>query len=493
MLTRVAPALLLLAAAVLGGCAGPAGNDSEGEAWTTPPPLAARIVWEATFPAEEPSLSSPILHDADGDGTLDVIAGNGVGYADVADPGAGALAAFSGVDGARLWTNASGAIDASPAIGDATGDGRADAIVGLRDRRALLLFDPATGAPTATLPLANWVHSSALADVDGDGALDAILIAAGDDAPTGGKGRPGDALAVRAKGGALEVLWRAPIGNEAYSSPAVARVGERLLALHGVGGQLEGAGAFHARDAATGALVWSEPTTKGVLSSPVLADLDGDGALDVAFTEWWGAVHARRASDGAKLWDASTGHLVWTSPALADVSGDGRPDVIVTGYRTANLTFDRFDQDVNGKHSLAAGVAGLVAAFDGPTGRELWKRDVNGTAGPPVVADVTGDGKPDVLVATAHGTRGYFGEQGGTLLVIEGATGAIAGGIGLPGGVVSTPAVGDADRDGRADVALTTVRASRVVLVEMDAVSGFDAAPAWLRWRGNERGTGTAS
>jgi hypothetical protein len=83
-------------------------------------------------------------------------------------------------------------------------------------------------------------------------------------------------------------------------------------------------------------------------SSPAIADLTGNGSLDVIIADGHGQVHAIQPN-GQPLWvsQAFAVQNLWTSPIVADVMGNGTPDVVIAG-------------------------GGQIVALDGSTGTQVW-------------------------------------------------------------------------------------------------------------------------
>ena len=125
--------------------------------------------------------------------------------------------------------------------------------------------------------------------------------------------------------------------------------------------------------------------TSHALTEPAIADLDGDGDLEVAAATTADALVVRGVSDGREEWrvDLST-------------FGYGRPTV-------GNLT------PAPGPEVVASDIRGGVVAATGE-GRELWRVDLE-TLPPeqptvwerPVVRDLDADGAPEVLLGTRGG------------------------------------------------------------------------------------------
>jgi outer membrane protein assembly factor BamB len=271
-------------------------------------------------------------------------------------------------------------------------------------------------------------------------------------------------------------------GGDVYSSPAMADLdgdGVHEIVVGSDDGQVYAWRLGDEGDSGSHPLAgWPRPTGGFVSASPLLVDLDGDGALEVVAGSWDKCVYAWRA-DGALLpgWPRETGHFVWSASQAADLSGNGRPEII----------------------TAADGVYAWRA-----DGRPLpgWPQDTTSyVVGTPAVADLTGDGRPEIVVAA---DRLYAWRADGTLLpdfpldlgtffwsapVITGREGGAeptiyvcgwdghlysitAGGqvaeIGLSDGpIFATPALADLDGDGRQEL-LVGAWDSRLYLVKCD-------------------------
>src|SRR6266480_3279657 len=100
----------------------------------------------------------------------------------------------------------------------------------------------------------------------------------------------------------------------------------------------------------------------GWYSSPVVADLDGDGQQDVI----WGSydVVALNGANGSLKWRAPSGNRVWPGIAVADLTGNGTLEVIV-GRSSDQLTvYDRFGNVVWTKNPFGTGELRTLAVAD---------------------------------------------------------------------------------------------------------------------------------
>jgi hypothetical protein len=135
-------------------------------------------------------------------------------------------------------------------------------------------------------------------------------------------------------------------------------------------------------------------------SNPALADLDGDGELEIIFAAYDGRVHA--------FWLDKTEHGGWpfsvynpaegvyrfaTEPVVADLDNDGYAEVIFASWpqKGSNQTGHLFIVGFDG---------GLLHQIPLPAVPD--NRDWNGALAAPTLADIDGDADLEVLVNTRH-------------------------------------------------------------------------------------------
>ncbi len=302
--------------------------------------LDPMVAWE--FEVGESVYSTPQLHDFDGDGLLDVWV--------VSRDRKGRV--LSGLDGRLLaeWSTPKRA-ESSVAVDDLDGDGADEVVFGCDDG-TIAAWTPAKGkALWEAHASAQVLGSPLLADLDGDGRRDVVI-----------GSLDGSLYALAGKTGTP--LWKADLG--AISSTPALLGGDVVVAVN-----LEGVFRLRGR---TGEVAWHHVLAGDQYPSPAIADLDGDGALDVLDVSGDGAVIALRGETGEAIWRAILPGKAMASPAVADMDGDGRPEAIF------------------------ATIEGVVVAFDARSGAERWRRALQGSTGSsPAVADLDGDGAPEVV------------------------------------------------------------------------------------------------
>jgi hypothetical protein len=478
-----------------------------------PPATALALVLAALAPAPARSAPQPfdaphtfsvgagvsdprslVAADLDGDGRLDLVAGdrngNDARVTVLRNTGGGSFGPPLGgpVDPGVTGTGA-GAI----AAGDLNGDGHPDVLAaletgtGAHDQLVLLAGD-GTGhlsVPGAPITTRTDVSGVALADLDGDGALDALT--------SHRTATTTDQLAVLpGSGGGVLAL------DTSYGA------GTTTLATGLATAQLDGTGGPDALVisagpsggtawVATGAGALSTTLSAAAVPVPVgsdpvavvVADVDGDGDQDGLVLDGTDPTLTLLRNDGAGLLTPATiavpGLGQGSGLATGDLDGDGAADVVVTdapGSRAGVLTGN--------------GEGGFAAPQWLPMGL---------AARAPVVADLTGDGVADLATADAFGDT--ISVRRGT--GVPAAHGAVAGAFGAQP-VTST---GEAHtitvtNTGQARLAVaavaTTGAAADDFLVTGDdctgatvAAGGTDACIVRVRFAPSAQGTRTAA
>src|ERR1700722_14115450 len=166
------------------------------------------------------------------------------------------------------------------------------------------------------------------------------------------------------------------------------------------------------------------------------------------------------------------------SPSIGNLLGTTTPQVVEAGVSAFDIL-----AGIQSTPGMGTRLRSALSVTDPVTGANLpqYTQEIQGLAffSAPAIADITGDGNPDILLSTDSAALHGF----------DGVTGALA--AGWPqwtgGWSLSTPAVGDLTGDGAVDVAVTT----REGYLHIYSTPGLASAnhEAW-HWHQNDRNTG---
>ncbi len=377
-------------------------------------------------------VAAPGIGDVDGDGDVEIIVatlrGRVFAWHHDGSEVAGFPVSIEGREEAEM-TKGFGydnGISSAPSLGDIDGDGDDEIVLGGMDQR--LYVWQGDGSLFAGYPIElcltddtcgqagyRILGSPALGDVDNDGSLDAAI--GTNEVP---RGAAGLAYLVDLPTATIWPGW--PQKRDGLINQTVLPVlGEGHPAAIAMA-DIDGDGTL-------------ELASNAMLGSADLIYEDGESALDIGYVQ----------GDFGTNSNVDAGAFVGmaTNPAFGDLNADGLPDFVVGGatvdYLVSLPSFHRFDY----QHAVGAWDSATGDAF---IGFPKQVDDVSFLVAPSI-ADVSGDGTPDVL----YGSGGYF-------LYAWDHTGRLADGWPkfTGGWILGAPAVGDIDGDGFLDVVVGT-------------------------------------
>lgn len=277
-----------------------------------------------------------------------------------------------------------------PAAADLNGDGNIDLAVPNKEGDAVsVLFGDGRGgfSAPAVHAVGRSPRSAAIADLDGDGAPDLVIAnrASGDLTLLFGDGKGGfpRSAELPVERGPQAVAIADLNGDGAPDLAVAGRESRRILVYMN-----DGEGRF------------SGPTALIVGKGPrsvIAADLNGDGAPDLATVNRLEGTVTIRFGDGKGNFTGSHTLAAGAGPTMlvdADVDADGHTDLVVADRILSDLVF--------GDEAPGMQEKGRIYVFRGDgTGRfaEPAAWDAGGHPAGIAVADLNGDGVPDIAVA----------------------------------------------------------------------------------------------
>jgi len=350
---------------------------------------------------------------------------------------------------------------------DLDNDGGRDVIAASWTSQKLVALD-ATGAMRPGFPISTGAPSwsaVAVGDLDGDGHPE-LVFATIDGTIYAFHADGTEVLDGDANPATIGVFKRIGVSFHP-GSPALADLtGNGHLAIVYGGGD----GFVHAWNA-DGSYVPGFPVNlfAGIFGSVAVGKLDGpSGPVTIVAPVGNNSIKAVKG-DGTFRFSVSvptTGLDHAPSPALADMNGDGFLDIVVAAEDGRIVVLDR-----NG-----AAVAPWTAAS------RFSSLTTEAVLASPVVADIDGDGHPDVVI----------GDENGVLSGLSGATGAMLPGfpIALAAEASGTPALCDCDGDGMTEIA-TVDYGGTLHLWDYDRPFSPGGPPPWPQFHHDARRTGS--
>lgn len=297
----------------------------------------------------------------------------------------------------------------------------------------------------------NFTTPQVIPDQDADGISDIIIANGGDAraAPSDVNRPAGRLLVLSSKTGKILANVVVPDGKETYMSV----VCEGNAVYFGTGGETIGGHLYRTTlaDIMKGDISQAKALAtgekKGFVSSPVLADINGDGVRDIIDNTADGKMLVINGATDSLIWQLQfPGTEAYTMPAIGYFNRDSIPDVF------ANFAIGTFPE-------LQYSIRFMV---DGKTGKIQYQDTIPAFQyASAVAADLNGDGFGEVIVNQSALKKTQFENQFYSEIVVFDFINntRTTPGPKLPAtNLASTPFIGDLDHDNKFDIVYCAVQ-----------------------------------
>jgi outer membrane protein assembly factor BamB len=362
-------------------------------------------VWTENFPVIG-SQSSPRATDLNGDGVLDIVVGAGKNEFQSSRQG---IIAINGQTGKLLWQQeASDQVYGSATFYDINADGVKDIFIGGRSPyfrglngktgEVLWAYQYADYEQDPIMKHArfNFNNSVLVPDQNGDGLMDLLTVNGGNAKadPYSEKERyPAVLMVFDSKSGKILAADTMPDGRESYMSPTCfAQPGENdPTILFGTGGETIDGHLYKARLSdlmerkLSNAQIIASEKGHGFIAPPSVADISGDGYLDVVAISHASTIFAFDLKSNKTLWKRT-------------ISETECSNSLAVGYFTDDQTPDFFTFVSKGMWPNSTG--SLQILLDGKDGTIVYQDSMGCTGySSPVAYDLDHDGQDEAIVS----------------------------------------------------------------------------------------------
>ncbi|MGC1240657.1 MAG: PQQ-binding-like beta-propeller repeat protein [Chryseosolibacter sp.] len=364
----------------------------------------SELIWDKDFPRIG-SQSSPRATDLNDDGVLDIVIGAGENEYQKSDQG---ILAFDGKSGDLLWQAPSDdQMYGCATLHDITGDGTEDVFIGgrspyfkaLNGRTGKVIWEYSYHHEKDSIlkhARFNFNNSVLVPDQNGDGVPDLLTVNGGNSkaAPYSNEKRfPGVMILFDSKSGNILAADTMPDGRESYMSPVcfTRKDSEDPIIIFGTGGETISGNLYEARlndllqKKLSNAKIIASENGHGFIAPPTLADITGDGYLDVAIISHGSTVFAIDGHDHKVLWKRN----------IPDTESSNS---LAAGYFTDDKVPDFFTFVSKGQWPNSAGSIQIM--LDGRDGNVAYMDSMGCTGfSSPVVYDINRDGRDEAIIS----------------------------------------------------------------------------------------------